>query len=189
MTITRFSDLYCSGNIVYDHSNTSKYDVFVKGIIHDVIKDGKLYYIAANPIERRTSFSGSGFPFANKSQAFENTPTKGMLNVTNNNFQIPLLFPNSFHTNLGNDLIPPSLFLKWTSINGDERVVSIKLSDPIPYRFIEYPKHFTMARNGATFYHAHHNLPVRTQEQIFIDGVYPHKNKMSEDYWGLRPAL
>jgi hypothetical protein len=145
--------------------------------------------MAANPCDRRTSFNGSGLPFGNSEQAFEGTPNKGSVVTSLGSLNIHLLFPNSFYTDLGNSLIPPCLFLRWTSLGGEERRVTIKLGDPIPYRFLSYPREYTMARENATFYHAHHNLPVRSQEQVFYDSVYPHVNKMHNDYWGLKPAL
>lgn len=185
---SRFSTLYCNGEITPLNEN-DKHDIVVSGMIHDTIKDNVVHFIAANPIDRRTSFNGSGFPYANSEQAFEGTPNKGFIQSSLGSFKIPLLFPNSFYTDLGNSLIPPCLFLKWTSFGGEERQVTIKLGEPVPYRFLSYPMEYTMARNDATFYHAHHNLPVRTQEQVFKDSIYPHTNKMHTDYWGLKPAL
>ena len=186
----KFSTLYCHGDITrVENDKDAKYDIVVSGMIHDAIKDNIVYFLASNPLDRRTSFNGSGFPYANSEQAFEGTPNKGSLQSVAGSFKIPLMFPNSFYTDLGNSLIPPCLFLKWTSLSGEERRTTIKLGDPVPYRFLSYPKEYTMAREDATFYHAHHNLPVRSQEQVFKDSVYPHSNKMYEDYWGLKPAL
>lgn len=189
----KFSTLYCQGEIktpsVDGATTESKHDIVVAGTIHDIIKDNLVHFLASNPLDRRTSFNGSGFPYANSEQAFEGTPNKGVINSKTGSFEIPLLFPNSFYTDLGNSLIPPCLFMKWTSLSGEERQVTIKLGDPVPYRFLGYPEEYTMAREDATFYHAHHNLPVRTQEQIFTDSVYPKVNKMTKDFWGLKPAL
>jgi len=185
----KFTTLYCHGEITPVEDNDNKSDIVVSGMIHDAIKGNVVHFLASNPMERRSSFTGSGFPYANSEQAFEGTPNKGSLQNIAGAFRIPLLFPNSFYTDVGNSLIPPSLFLKWTSFSGEERRATIKLGDPVTYRFLSYPKEYTMPREDATFYHAHHNLPVRSQEQVFKDSVYPHENKMAEDYWGLKPAL
>jgi len=185
---SRFSTLFCQGSI-QPTDNDSKYDIVVSGVVNDTIKDGIVHFLASNPIDRRSSFSGSGFPYANSEQAFDATPNRGSIKCENTSFKIPLLFPNSFYTNLGNNVVPPCLFLRWTSSTGEERKVTIKLGEPVPYRFLSYPKECTMARENATFYHAHHNLPVRSQEQVFKDSIYPHVNKMHSDYWGLKPAL
>jgi hypothetical protein len=66
-----------------------------------------------------------------------------------------------------------------------EQIIAILLDNQIPYRFLQFPPQ----RRDANFYHAHHNLPVRTQEQVLRDGQYPQSKKMSNDFWGLRPAL
>ena len=188
---SKFSTMYCHGEITpVDNTNdNNKNDIIVSCMIHDIVKGNVVHFIASNPLDRHSSFNGSGFPYANSEQAFEGTPNKGSLQSVAGTFKIHLLFPNSFYTDLGNSLIPPSLFLKWTSLSGEERRATIKLGDPVPYRFLSYPKEYTMAREDATFYHAHHNLPVRSQEQVFKDSVYPHDNKMTDDYWGLKPAL
>jgi hypothetical protein len=187
--LSRFSNIYCQGEIVSLHPNDMKYDVLVQGVFKDIPLNGEVRYIASNPANRRSSYAGSGFPFHSSQQAFQDTPNKGMIKLDANSFKIPLLFPNSFYVELGNKLIPPSLFLKYVNLGGEEKVITIKLGNPIPYRFLGYPREFTMARNGADFYHAHHNLPVRTQEQVLRDSAYPATNNMDEDFWGLRPAL
>jgi hypothetical protein len=183
-----FSSLYCSGEINKLEKN-EKYDVIVTGVILDNIKGNIVNYMAASPADRRASFSGSGFPFSSEDQAFGNSPSKGVIKLDNRNFEIKLLFPNSFYVSLGNKLIPPTLFLKYTTTSDTERVITIKLGEQIPYRFLGYPNEYTMPRKDATFYHAHHNLPVRTQEAVLRDSAYPHVNKMDADFWGLRPSV
>ena len=189
-TTSRFSTLYCEGEVIDISSNKNNhYDIVVKGTINDVVSSGKINFIAASPADRRGSYSGSGLPFHDTNQAFVETPNKGKLVLEANSFEIPLMFPNAYYVNLGNQLIPPTLFLSYENGSGEHKIINIKLSDPIPYRMLGYPAEFTMARQGAEFYHAHHNLPVRTQEQICRDSMYPNKNKMQNDFWGLRPAL
>lgn len=187
MTRTTFKTRYCSGEVsVLDGV---KYDILVKGTMTEVVPNGEIRYLAASPCDRRASFSGSGFPFHSAQQAFQETPTRGIIKLQGNSFEVPMLFPNSYYIQVGRELIPPTLFLMYDNAKGEEHVVRIKLSDPIPYRFLGYPSQFTMGRNDASFYHAHHNLPVRSQEQVLLDSAYPSKNKMSHDFWGLKPAL
>lgn len=187
---SRFSSLYCAGEILdQGNDDTSIWDVVVRGVIHDTVPSGTIRYMAASPADRRASYSGSGLPFHSAKQAMIDTPSKGTLKLRANTFEVPLLFPNSYYINLGNQLIPPTLFLSYENASGDNKVINIKLSDPIPYRLLGYPCDFTQARSGADFYHAHHNLPVRSQEQVLRDSAYPDKNKMSADFWGLKPAL
>lgn len=185
---TKFKTLFCEGDII-QQTSVDKYDIIVNGVIMDQIKNNVIYCIAASPADRKASYTGSGFPFHNERQAFQNTPNKLAIQVVNNTFSMPLLFPNSYYVELGNKLIPPTLFIRYH--NGErEKMINIKLGDPIPYRLLGYPpKEFTLSRNDASFYHAHHNLPVRSQEQVLRDSSYPDKNKMASDFWGLRPSL
>lgn len=187
MTTVSFKTRYCVGEVAKSEDTT--YDVVVKGTMLDVVPSGEVHYMAANPCDRRASFSGSGLPFHCAEQAFDETPNKGVVKLRGNYFEVPILFPNSYYVQLGRQLIPPTLFLMYDNANGDEHIVRIKLGDPVPYRFLEYPSQFTLGRNDATFYHAHHNLPVRGQEQLLKDSAYPNKNKMDADFWGLKPAL
>ena len=184
-----FSTLYCNGEIVEDTQKISKYDIVVKGTMTEPVENGQIRYLAASPADRRASYSGSGFPFHNPEQAFLDSPNRGIIELIGNAFEIPLLFPNSYYIQLGRELIPPTLFIYYNNQSGEKRIIEIKLSDPIPYRLLGYPSQFTLGRNGADFYHAHHNLPVRSQEQVLRDSAYPSINKMDEDFWGLRPAL
>jgi hypothetical protein len=183
-----FSTLYCSG-VIENLEHNAKYDISVTGVILDDVKDNVVNYMAASPADRRATFSGSGFPFHSEDQAFGNSPSKGVIHLTNKNFEVRILFPNSFYVSLGNKLIPPTLFLKYTTSLDVERIITIKLGDPIPYRLLGYPNEYTMPRNNVLFYHAHHNLPVRTQEAILRDSEYPKTNKMNPDFWGLRPSV
>ncbi len=184
----KFSTLYCKGEI-YDNYKHSSYDILVKGTMTEPVENGQIRYLAASPADRRASYSGSGFPFHNAEQAFLESPNKGVVDLIGNTFEIPLLFPNSYYIQLGRELIPPTLFVYYNNQSVEKRIVEIKLSDPIPYRLLGYPAQFTLPRKGADFYHAHHNLPVRSQEQVLRDSAYPSVNKMNEDFWGLKPAL
>lgn len=185
---TKFKTLFCEGEI-FSSTPDNNFDIVVKGSIVDHVKDNVIYCIAASPIDRKASYSGSGFPFHNERQAFQNTPNKKAIRLNGNAFEMPLLFPNSYYVELGNKLIPPTLFIRYNNGAG-QKMIQIKLSDPVPYRLLGYPpQEFTLCRNDASFYHAHHNLPVRSQEQILRDSQYPSKNKMEPDFWGLRPSL
>ena len=181
-----FKETYCQGEIRFEKMY---HDVTVEGVILEGTLNNEIDYLAASHADRRATFTGSGLPFHNEKQAFENTSNRGKVKLIGNAFKFDILFPNSFYVELGRKMIPPTVFIQYHTLDGVKRVVSIKLSDPIPYRMLEYPRHFTIPRNGATFYHAHHNLPVRTQEQVLLDSGYPMKNIMEYDFWGLKPAL
>lgn len=183
-TTTTFKKPYCGGTVRKNANGTVTVEcTFEDGSVHDEFK-----YIAARPADRRASYSGSGFPFPNKQQAFDNTPTKGTVKYNGSTFQLTFPIPNSYYANLGNQLILPTLFISYKNASGKQQVIEIVVDDQIPYRLLQFPT-FPLQRNDATFYHAHHNLPVRTQEQVLRDSEYPSSKKMASDYWGLRPAL
>lgn len=181
-----FETIYCSGSIV-DVDGDAR-DIRVMGRIQEPVKDNRIYYIAAAPPDYRATFTGSGLPFASQQQAFENTPNTGSAELTiDNRFDIALMFPNSYYVSLGSVIVPPTLFLEYTTTDGQKRHLSIKISDGIPYRMLTYPAQFTRARQDPSFYAGGWQMPVRTQEQILRDAAYPATNKMAPNFWGLKP--
>lgn len=181
-----FTHVFCDGEI-YDVGNNK--DMVLYGKLKEAVKNNVIYYYAANPPDYRATYTGSGLPFANHQQAFENTPNKGKVNVVNDTFEIQLMYPNSYYVGLGTVLIPPTVFIEYETRQGHTRVIDIKLSDGIPYRLLTYPMQYTMARKDAMFYSHGWKLPVRTQEQVLRDSAYPQFNKMYSNFWGLKPPL
>lgn len=179
-----FENVFCSGEI-YDAGNNV--DIRVIGRVKETVKDNVVYFVAANPPDYRASYTGSGLPFANQNQAFENTPNKGKVDLYQGTFEIPLMFPNSYYVGLGTVVVPPTLYLEYFTTDGTKRSVSIKISDGIPYRMLSYPMQFTRARVDASFYRDGWSMPVRTQEQILRDAAYPAVNMMHQNFWGLKP--
>lgn len=163
--------------------------VTLRGKINDTIKGHTIRYMAASPADRRMSFSGSGLPYSSPQMAFGNSPSRGDIEPgVENSFEIEFEMPNSYYTNLGTNLICPSVYLKYE--NGIETVtINIELTDPIPYRMLTYPSRYTLARTNADFYQNILPLPVRTQEQILRDSAYPSKNMMHSNFWGSRPPV
>jgi hypothetical protein len=160
----------------------------ITGKINDTVMYGKIKYAAACPIDRRTSLSGSGLPFANASQAFYNTPNQGEIELAKDNvFNIKITIPNSYYAALGTVVVPPTVLIVYNNGLGELRV-PIQLSDGVPFRMLTYPNgQFTSARKDATFYQGNEDLPVRTQEQILLDSAYKPAERMPENFWGLRP--
>lgn len=180
-----FTTAFCEGNIY----QVSAHDLIVFGKINEVVKNNTVYYAAANPPDYRATYTGSGLPFANQSQAFENSPNRGSVVLINNTFEIKLMYPNSYYIGLGSVLVPPSVQLEYETIDGKQRTVTIKLSDGVPYRMLTYPSSYTLPRKDSMFYSFGWKMPVRTQEQILRDSAYPSINKMSGNFWGLKPPL
>lgn len=183
----------CKGTIIFHNRE----DITIKGQIEESVKGGLIQYKAANPMDKRSSFSGSGLPFANYYQAFENSPNKGEVELSLGNvFEIQLLMPNSYYVSLGTVLVCPTLFIEYN--NGEmKKIIPIKLNNPVPFRSLTYPiSQYHASRQNATFYEGMKDLPVRSQEQILRDSAYPetfNKNDKHENvpmnFWGLKPPV
>lgn len=179
--------MYCRG--IVHQRNLGFYDLVIEGMLNDEVKDGRVYYIAAAGADRRASYTGSGLPFANQIQAFENTPNIGSVDIGNNQtFKIHLVTPNSYMAGLGTVQVPPTLYLNYQRHNGEKRTVTIKVAEPIPYRSMTYPTE-PRARDGPTFYDSQFDLVAKTQEQILYDSAYPCDRRTHQNFWGLKPPV
>lgn len=108
--------------------------------------------LAAHPIQRMTSYSGSGLPFACPNMAFHNTPNN--VSITGNGaFDVFFSYPNSYYTNDGLQRIPPSLFFVLVPAEGDPDTVQFKLDeeDPLQLRSLT---HRPGRSQGPWFYQA-----------------------------------
>jgi len=186
MKIATFSQGNCKGE--YSLSD-DKNDIIIRGHIGEHVKNGEMFYIAASPPDLHASYTGSGLPFASPTQAFDGTPNKGTTQLSAGNlFEIVISYPNSYYAGLGTVLVPPTVYLYYN--NGyAEKIITIKLSQGIPYRMLTYPMSETAPRQGPSFYDGMWELPVRTQEQILRDSAYPAQNHMHSNFWGLKPPV
>ena len=130
---TMVKSLKTSDQCPIQTSETSRADFIVKGRVPLSSRpDTLVRYWAAAPADRMTTFAGSGLPFPNPEQAFENTPNKGTVRAENGRFTIGLRFPNSFYVNLGKTLLPPHVLLKFC--DNSEAVKAVVLGQGIPNR-------------------------------------------------------
>jgi hypothetical protein len=181
-----FQTLYCNG-IVHERQ-VGFYDLIIEGQIKDKVKDNKISYLAAAGPDRRATFTGSGLPFADQLQAFENTPNIGTIELSyDNKFKIPLITPNSYMVGLGSVQIDPTLYIFYINSDGEKKTLSIKVAEPIPYRLMTYPT-YPRPRADATFYDTQFDLIPKTQEQILYDSAYPSTRKTYDNFWGKRPV-
>lgn len=177
-----FKTLYCNGKV---HTG-SQYDLTIDGIIEEPVRDNKVQYIAAAPADHRANFTGSGLPFANQIQAFDNSPNIGSVTLNaENKFEIKLMTPNSYMVGLGSVTIPPTLYLQYVTVAGQDRLVPIKVSNGIPYRSLTYPNQ----RSSVDFYASQFGLEVRSQERILREAGYPKTNVMPDNHWGTKPPM
>lgn len=162
-------------------------DITVKGKLTEKTIDDTLYYLAAAPANYMANYTGSGLPFANRAQAFDNTPNRGKTNINYcNGFNIKLYLPNSYMCDLTNKKIPPTLYLQYKNLNNEIKTLSIKISEGIPYRDLSYP----IKRTSNSFYLSQFENEVKDQWKILIDSSYPTQNiEMPINHWGLKPPL
>lgn len=159
-------------------------DFMIKVALDHAPDDGKVQYIAASPPDHRSSFSGSGLPFANPKQAFDGTPNKGVVTVSEDDpasVVIPLRYPNAFYVGLGTVYVPPMLYLSYKH-NGTRVEESMEVSQGVPFRTLTYPA----SRRDASFYKVQEQA-VRSQEAILRASEYPDRNVMPPNFWGEKP--
>lgn len=158
--------------------------ITVSGVVHGATPGSEVEYYAAAPADRRTSFSGSGLPFASERQAFEDSPNHGKVMLDKDcAFSISICKPNSYYKADCNKLITPCLYISYTDKQGKPQLIRMDLDSKIPYRSLSYPA----ARTSPEFYRQ--SLPVRGQYDILLSSRYPANGKESADFWGLKPAM
>lgn len=183
-----FEKYNCKGMAV----NNGNGDITVSGIVKTESVNPKVIFWAANPPGYLTSYSGSGLPFYNKEQAFENTTNKGLVIALSREFSFKIKYPNSYYAGLGSIYVPPKLYMKVCEEGTDEgNVLSIDLGKGIPYRSLTYPpqQKDSRPRNSPLFYYGGWELPVITQEKILRNAGYPATNEMPANFWGMKPPL
>lgn len=157
----------------------------ITGKINENVKNKQISYIAARSPNRMASYYGSGHPHPNMSIAFDGTKTKGIIKLNENNeFELIFDIPNSYYVHLGSFLIPPILYISYNNgfVQKNEKIY---IGKGIPYRTLTYSEQ----RDGVMFYNGLTQLPVRSQEQILVDGKYILEDENHKSFWGLKPPV
>ncbi len=135
-----FFDSACSSDAV----RTSSGNMIVEGRLkpHQP-KNAVVKYWAAAPMDRMTSFTGSGLPFASAEMAYENTPNRGTVKAVDGKFSFPIFKPNSFYVKGGTQLLPPHVLIN--VCNGNKREIeAIIVGKSQPHRSLTtLPGHYT----------------------------------------------
>ena len=164
----------------------------IKANIDDNVKNGKIRYFAASPMDKITSFSGAGLPFPNPEIAFESTPNQGEIELERENaFEISLLKPNSYYVHMGATFVPPSVYIRYNNGESIDQIFAIQVARPVPFRSLNYPAQ--REQEGALFYRdrqfSDKKYSIRTQEQILRDSAYPEHESVPDNFWGKRPPV
>lgn len=161
----------------------SGYDIVLHITATVEIDDNKIYYSAAKSPNSMTSFSGSFLPFFNEEQAYDNSDNIGFVTLdSNNKASIKIMYPNSYYTDLGNTYVKPHIKI-WFNKDSKRHEKILKLSDGVQYRSLTHP----YQRTSANFYDTLWGLPVRSQEQILRDSMFPNSDIHDDNFWKLRP--
>lgn len=159
--------------------------VVVRGALSQPPDDGRLFYAAPAPVDRRASFSGSGLPYASAEQAYGGlNPNRGevALRGPGLEFEIQLEAPSAYYEGLGTALVAPRLHMAYRS-GGVEMRSSIALGEPVPFRTLTYQAQ----RAGPGFY-SPEDPSVRSQEAVLRASAFPARNAQPADFWGGKPA-
>jgi hypothetical protein len=177
-----FNQLNCQGIINYSGEGELTVNGQLKGYEGMTVD---IIYWAAAPATRGMSFSGSGLPYANPAQAFDQSPNQGSTKCFNGQFTVKLRTPNAYYVGLGTLYVPPMLHVK---VCGDNSVHHIPITHGIPFRTLTYPSPPTNKPRSSAMFYCTGDLPVRSQEQILRDSAYKSDQPMPDDFWALRPA-
>lgn len=179
-----FNKDLCDGNISY----AGRGDLIIQGQLKNIAtKNSKLYFWAAAPPTYGSSFSGSGMPYPNALTAYDRTPNKGVLNITDNNFTINMKYPNSYYIGLGTVHVPPHINFKICQENQEDKYFSVQIDDGVPFRMLTYPAPPTKKSRTSAMFYCEPEKNARTQEAILRASAYPATNRMPDNFWGDRP--
>jgi len=139
--------------------NINGRDINIKGSIKNPSNFKKKVICAANPIDIRTSYSGSALPFPNEIIAFENTKNFFEIKddgIIDTNFK----YPNSYYSPDGLTKIKsPIIFIL------DDNKFILELDDLCPLKTLRDRK-----RNDPSFYALKELLlPIGTAEETMIN--------------------
>lgn len=178
--MSEFESGRCKGTVSSINNN---YDILIEGVIApEYTDDPMVHYSAPAPTDTITSFTGSGLPYASKSQAFYNSPNVGQAKIENGRFRIVLKRPNSYYGDF-NTVVHPSVTIRY---NYGKDALKVALhNERVPYRSLQYP----MLRKAKQQMFYAQSLPVRSQEQVLRDSAYTDLKPEHSLFWGLKPAV
>lgn len=160
---------------------------------------GRIRWAAAAPAERNSSESGSCLPFANAAMAFEGSRASrgdaSTASVAGGGggvaFEIRLrAVPNSFYTDLGSRLVPPSLYVSFEH-EGRTMQGSATLVGGVPFRSLTYP---AIRKHASASLYDVPPRAARSQAEILFASAYPRVHSAAapetpDAFWGGKPPV
>jgi hypothetical protein len=122
----------------------------------------KVMLIAANPIDKMSSYSGTGLPYPCADIAFEGSKNNFEINASGN-FNTEFSYPNSYYTVANKMKVVSSIFFILENMQGKKEFVRFELKDMYPLRTLTNRE----SRSGPQFYSDKYDiLPIETAEAI-----------------------
>lgn len=150
-------------------------EVRLTGMVYNPSAYQQMIVIAPNPMNRITSYSGSGLPYPCPNMAFENTPNKEAVPKTGA-FDVKFFYPNSYYLDNNMEKVPPSIFfiLHRPSVAEPESI-RIELEDNCVLRTLTHRPQ----RNGPQFYASKDTLIVPQTAEGVMRTLKEYKVKYS----------
>lgn len=113
--------------------------------LEDADPNQTIRYMAAAPPDVRSSYSGSGLPAPNMHHAFSGGHVCGITSINISNIvKLTIPPPNSYWTECGMVLIPPTVYVIYTHNNGKRALHKhILMEEVIPFRDIQHAPYRT----------------------------------------------
>jgi len=171
-----FNNQFIDSTITFNKDYSS---VTINGSVKNPLLYKNMLLIAPAPIDRMSSYSGSGLPFPSFEMAIEGTPNRFEIN-TDGVFSTTFMYPNSFYEynyeTRQKDKIISSIFVILTDYNYTENMIRIELKDLCVLRTLLNRS----GRKNPEFYAAKDYLvPITTAENIMMD--YYSRAKIEHD--------
>ena len=118
--------------------------------------------LAPNPIDKKSSYSGTGLPFPCADIAFEGSPNMKEIDDSGA-FDVEFSYPNSYYTVANKKKVISSIFFILDKVEGGKEFIRFELKDMYPLRTLINRE----SRTGPEFYSEKYDiLPVDTANAI-----------------------
>lgn len=133
--------------------------VLVRGSVVSPSSYAKMELIASNPIDRMTTYTGSGLPFPCAGMAFDGTPNYVEIGPSGS-FEKVFAYPNAFYAQDAFEKIPPSVFVRLYYKNEQLEPVYVRmeLPEPVPTQVRTLTHRQNRYKLGPDFYGAKTDL-------------------------------
>jgi hypothetical protein len=148
---------------------------------------GAVHWVAAPGVDRMTTFTGSGLPFASPQQALQGTTNRGTVRLDPRNECTITLheIPNAFRDTTGRILVPPTVFVGYhLAGHAQPTAQAVPLLPPLKYRDIVHRCKGPLCYAGAW-----ENLPIRTQETVLLQSAWDPRERSAVFDFGLKPPM